>query len=108
MAAPMVPGITIKPARLMSRRKRATPSRGSSTTWLVWIEGYPYELTGEDAHVLKFFQRLQARRSARVGRLHDQAILPDAIRRGSNQPRHDHPAAWDKTTRSGSATASAT
>jgi hypothetical protein len=88
VAAPVVvEGITIKPAKLMEPAEARNMMARIIGDMLVWIDGYPYELAGEEAYVLRFFQDLQARRQARVqAKLHDQAILPDAIDQARFKP----------------------
>lgn len=88
VAAPvMVEGITIKPAKLMEPAEARNTLARIVNDMLVWLDGYPFELTGEEAYVLKIFQEIQARRQARVqATAHDQTIEPDEVDQASFKP----------------------
>ena len=83
----MVEGLTIRPARLMDAAEARNTMARIIGDMLIWIEGFPHDLVGEGAHVLKVFQDLKARRQARVmAEQHDQDIEPDAIDRARFTP----------------------
>jgi hypothetical protein len=76
----MVEGITIRPARMMDAGEARNTMTRIINDILNWVEGFPYELTGEAAYVLNVFQELKARRLARVvAAQHDQTVEPDRI-----------------------------
>lgn len=88
VAAPvMVEGITIRPARLMDAAEARNTLARIINDVLIWSEDYPYELAGEEAHVLRVFNELRARRRARVqAELHDQTIEQDQVDQAGFKP----------------------
>jgi hypothetical protein len=83
----MVPGITIRPARTMEAAEARNTMARIITDMLVWIDGYPHALYGEEAYVLEVFQEIAERRKARVqAKLHDQPIERDAIDEARHEP----------------------
>jgi hypothetical protein len=88
VAAPaMVEGITIRPAKAMEAAEARNTLARIISDMLVWIDGYPHALYGEEAHVLRFFQAITARRQARTqAQLHDQDVAPDAVDQAVFEP----------------------
>jgi hypothetical protein len=76
----LVEGITIRPAKAMEAAEARNTMARIINDMLVWIDGYPHDLYGEEAYVLEVFQEIAQRRKMRTqAQLHDQTVEPDAI-----------------------------
>jgi hypothetical protein len=84
----MVEGITIRPAKVMTAAEARNTMARIITDMLVWIDGWPHDLHGEEAYVLEIFREIATRRKLRTqAGLHDQDIVADDIDKAHYEPK---------------------